>query len=187
MSMHSVARRYATALVELTSEAGSLESVEKDLGTLARVLENTPELKSALNNPAFKVQERKAVLDQVLGKLGAHEHTRNFVFVLNDRNRLVAFDAILEAFSTQYDERMGRVRAQITSAKPLDDASIETLRKHLQTITKAKSVVVSQTVDPNLIGGIVTRIGDLVLDGSVRTQLKLLRERLTAGDAVGEA
>ena len=70
MSMHSVARRYATALVELTSEAGSLESVEKDLGTLARVLENTPELKSALNNPAFKVQERKAVLDQVLGKLG---------------------------------------------------------------------------------------------------------------------
>lgn len=187
MSMHAVARRYATALVELTSEDGSLESVEKDLGTLAQLLAAAPELKSALSNPAFKVQERKAVLHTVLGKLGAHKHTKNFVFVLNDRNRLMAFDAILEAFSAQYDERMGRVRTQITSAKPLDDASIETLRKHLQAITKAKSVVVTQAVDPNLIGGIVTRIGDLVLDGSVRTQLKLLREQLTAGDAVGEA
>lgn len=187
MSTHAVARRYATALVELTSEQGSLESVEKDLAKIAGVLAMAPDLRSALTNPAFKVEERKAVLTQVLGKLGAHKLTKNFLFLLNDRNRLAAFDAILVAFGEQYDVRMGRVRAEITSAKPLDDASIELLRNHLQTITKASQVVVSHSIDPKLIGGIVTRIGDLVLDGSVRTQLKLLREQLTAGDAVGEA
>lgn len=187
MSTRAVARRYATALVELTSEKGSLEAVEKDLSTLSSVLEGSADLKGALVNPAFKVEERKGVLDAVLKKLAVHDHTRNFLHVLNDRNRLGAFGAILEEFSSLYDDRMGRVRAQVTSAKPLDSGSLETLRKHLQTITGAKDVVITPDTDPNLIGGIVTRVGDLVLDGSVRTQLKLLREQLTARDAVGEA
>jgi len=187
MSTLAVARRYATALVELTSENGSLESVEKDLSTFAQLLTSHDDLRSALNNPAFKVEERRAVLETVLGKLGAHKHTRNFVLLLSERNRLAAFDAILDAFNTQYDERVGRVRAQITSAKPLDAASVDALSKHLSHITGGKQVVITQAVDSNLIGGIVTRIGDLVLDGSVRTQLKLLRDKLTAGDAVGEA
>jgi F-type H+-transporting ATPase subunit delta len=187
MSTLAVARRYATALVELTSEKGSLESVERDLGRFADLLAQSPDLRAAISNPAFKVEERKAVLDQVLGKLGAHEYTRNFVFLLNERNRLKAFDAINTAFGEQYDTRVGRVRAEVTSAKSLDAASLESLRAHLQNITKARQVVVTTHIDPSLIGGIVTRIGDLVLDGSVRTQLELLRERLTAGDAVGEA
>ncbi|MCO4769938.1 MAG: ATP synthase F1 subunit delta [Deltaproteobacteria bacterium] len=187
MSTLAVARRYAAALVELTSEKGSLEAVEKDLGKLSGVLGGAPALRAALLNPAFKVEERKAVLETVLSKLGSHEHTRNFLFVLNDRNRLGAFDAIVEEFGSLYDTQVGRVRANITSAKGLDAASVETLRTHLQKITGAKDVLVTQETDPTLIGGIVTRIGDLVLDGSVRTQLKLLRDQLTAGDAVGEA
>lgn len=187
MSTLAVARRYASALVELTSEEGSMERVEKDLTSFQSVLAGSPELREALVNPSFRVEERESVLRTVLEKLGVHEHSRNFLLVLNDRNRLVAFDAVLTAFGELYDQRTGRVRANVTSARALDDASVSTLQAHLKKITGADEVVISRDVDPDLIGGIVTRIGDLVLDGSVRTQLSLLRDQLTSGAAVGDA
>ena len=187
MSTLAVARRYATALVELTAEEGTLKEVEKDLSRVSTLVAGSPELADVLQNPAFKADERRAVLDVVLGKLGVHKHTRNFMLVLNDRDRLGALGAIVEAFGDLYDERTGRVRAHVTSAKGLDAASVKTLRNHLQSITGAKEVIVREDVDPELLGGIVTRIGDLVLDGSVRTQLQLLRDQLVAGQSVGDA
>jgi len=187
MSTLAVARRYATALVELTDAEGSLQEVEKDLARVAALVDGAPALADVLQTPGFKAEERHAVLEQILGKLGVHKHTRNFLFVLNDRNRLAALAGIVEAFGELYDERTGRVRAQVTSAKGLDAASITTLRNHLQSITGAKEVIVREDVDPALLGGIVTRVGDLVLDGSVRTQLRLLRDQLVAGQSVGDA
>ncbi len=187
MSTLAVARRYATALVQLTAEEGTLGEVEKDLARVAALVTESPELGDMLTNAAFKAEERRAVLDVVLGRLGVHRHTRNFMFVLNDRNRLAALSAIVDAFGDLSDVRTGRVRAHVTSAKGLDAASIKTLRDHLQNITGAKEVIVREDVDPELLGGIVTRIGDLVLDGSVRTQLQLLRDQLVAGQSAGEA
>ncbi len=187
MSTLAVARRYATALVDLTAEQGSLDTVEKDLVGFGSLLSGSPELQAALLNPAFKAEERAKVLVTIIDKFGMHTHSKNFLLVLNDRNRLGAFDAILDELGNQFDARMGRVRARVTSAKALDDASAKALQDHIKKITGANDVVVSRSVDPTLIGGIVTRVGDLVLDGSVRTQLQLLREQLTAGTPVGDA
>lgn len=185
--MLAVARRYATALVELTAQEGTLEEVEKDLARVSALVDASPELAGVLQNPGFKAEERHSVLTAILGKMGVHTHTRNFLFVLNDRNRLAALGPIVEAFGDLYDKRTGRVRARVTSAKGLDDKSLGALRNHIQTITGAKEVIVQSDVDPELLGGIVTRVGDLVLDGSVRTQLRLLRDQLVAGQSVGDA
>ena len=187
MSTLAVARRYATALVDLTDQEGTLGEVEKDLARIAALVDGSPELAAVLQTPGFKADERKAVLEQLLGKLGVHNHTRNFMFVLSDRNRLAALSAVVDAFGALYDKRVGRVRARVTSAQGLDAASVKVLRDHLKRITGAKEVIVQEDVDPQLLGGIVTRVGDLVLDGSVRTQLRLLRDQLVAGQAVGDA
>ena len=187
MSIQAVAHRYATALVQLTAQHGTMDAVAADLDRLATLLDAHSDLRAALSNPSFRVAERMAVIRAVVGRLGAHVHTQNFLFLLTDRNRFKAFDAIRQAFQGQYDDRRGRGRAIVSSAVALDDGTVEALRRHLLRLTGKTEIVIERRVDPALLGGIVTRIGDKVLDGSVRTQLRLLRDHLATSAIVGDA
>jgi F-type H+-transporting ATPase subunit delta len=187
MSSLAVARRYAGALVELAAERGSLEAVRADLDRFGATVAGAPALGDALRNPAFGIAERRAVVGKVLDKLSAHPHTRNFLSMLVDRDRFDSFSTIRETFDALYDERVGRVRAEVTSAAPLDPSTVEALRAHILRVTGKKEARLDLKVDASLIGGIITKIGDLVIDGSVRTRLAGLRERLIAGPPVGEA
>ncbi len=186
MSTSPVARRYAGALVELANEQDCLEPVSRALEAFGAVVAGSPELTSALNNPGFSRDEMRAVVAKVLERTGTHPVARNFMFLLVDNARVGAFEDILDAFRERYDELTGRVRAEVTSAAALDAATIKTLEDHVRKLTGRQTVVLETKVDPELLGGIVTRVGDLVLDGSIRTQLTELRTRLL-GQVVGEA
>ena len=183
----SVARRYADALVELASEKKVLDTVVSDLGTFGSVLTSSSELESALSNPGFSPEERQSALGVVLEQSKADRITRNFLFLLIDNGRMAAFSDIHRAFEERVDEHLGRVRATVTSATPLESGMLGEIENQVKHLTGKDTVVLTAEVDPALIGGIVTRVGDLVLDGSIRTQLSTIRNQLLGQTTVGEA
>jgi F-type H+-transporting ATPase subunit delta len=179
MSKQAVARRYANALSQLAAERDVLEPVGESLKTFAALLASSDALRAGLSSPAFSSVERKGVLEAVLSRWdGLDELSGNFIRLLGDKGRMAAFDEVVAAYQEFVDERMGRARAHVTSATTLSAADLATIEEQIKKLTGKAEVLVEQTVDPALIGGIVTRVGDLVFDGSIRTRLQKLRLQL---------
>jgi F-type H+-transporting ATPase subunit delta len=178
MSQSAVARRYASALSELSEEKGALDAVAADLSSFRFLLASHPVLAETLENPAFSREERRAVVDRILARGKAHGLSRNFLFLLVDKNRVAALPEIVDAFSAFHDARRGRVRAVVTSAVPLDRATLSALEAQVKKLSSAKEVLLDTRVDPAILGGIVTRVGDTVFDGSIRTQLSRMKHQL---------
>lgn len=173
----SVARRYARALFGMGVDAGNYETLGRELGDFATLWSASPELRHALENPVFKPTEKRAVLEGLLPRVAPTNTVQRFVLLLMERRRIALLPAIARAFQDMADAHMGRVRATVTSAEPLAAGTLERVRRSLEQRT-GKKVIVETAVDPELIGGLVARVGDLVLDGSVRTQLADLRAKL---------
>ena len=173
----SVSRRYARALFSIGVDHGSFEQLGKELDAVAELWAGSPELREALANPVFKVSEKRAVLQGLLPRVAPTADVQRFVLLLLERRRLPAIGNIARAYREMADLHTGSVRAQVTSAQPLGPAELERVRQSLARRT-GKQVIVEASVDPGLIGGVVARVGDLVLDGSVRTQLGTLRGKL---------
>ncbi len=187
MSSNAVAVRYAKALADLASELGTLDAVAKDLEGFGSTVASQAELSAALSNPSFTRAERKAVVKTVAEQLKVGATTQSFLFLLVDNDRIGGFADILSAFRAAWDARSGRVRAHVTSAAKLDKKTLDTRKKPVALMTSATEVILDADVDSALMGGIVTRVGDKVLDGSIRTQLNTLRTRLLCQGAVAEA
>ncbi len=173
----SVARRYARALFAIGVEKNSLESYGDELDSLATTYAGSADLRQVLENPVFRPDQKRALLESVLSRVAAGPVVRNFALLLLDRRRVVALPAIARALRELTDLQLGRVRATVTSARPLDATTLADVQRALERRT-GKTVVVETAVDPTLIGGIVARVGDLLLDGSLRTQLETLRTRV---------
>jgi F-type H+-transporting ATPase subunit delta len=173
----SVSRRYARALFSIGVDRGNFEQLGKELDAVAELWTGAAELREALANPVFKTSEKRAVLQSLLPRIAPTADVQKFVLLLLERRRLPAVAHVARAYREMVDEHTGRVRAQITSAQPLGPAELERIKQSLGRRT-GKQVIVEASVDPTLIGGIVARVGDLVLDGSVRTQLGTLRDKL---------
>jgi F-type H+-transporting ATPase subunit delta len=173
----SVSRRYARALFSIGVDRGSFEQLGKELDAVADLWTGSAELRQALENPIFKGTEKRAVMQSLLPRVAPTPDVQKFVLLLLERRRLPAVAAIARAYREMADLHTGRVRAHVMSAQPLGPAELERVRQSLERRT-GKQVILEAAVDPALIGGIVARVGDLVLDGSVRTQLGMLRERL---------
>ena len=173
----SVARRYARALFGIGLDAGKFEALGDELGELAELWTGSDELRQALENPVFKPEEKRAVLQTILPKVAPTPEVQRFVLLLLDRRRIMLLPAIARAYRDLTDAHVGRVRAEVTSAEELAPATLDRVRRSLEQRT-GKKVIVTAKVDRDLIGGVVARVGDLVLDGSVRTQLEDLRSRL---------
>jgi F-type H+-transporting ATPase subunit delta len=173
----SVARRYARALFGIGVDAGNYETLGREIDDLAGLLAVSTELRNALENPVFKPEEKRKVLEQILPRVTPTAEVRRFILLLLERRRLVLLPAIARAYRDLADAHAGRVRAVVTSSEPLSQAALDGVRRALAQRT-GKQVIVETDVDPGLIGGIVARVGDLVLDGSVRTQLADLRSKL---------
>jgi F-type H+-transporting ATPase subunit delta len=173
----SVARRYARALFGIGLDAGKFEALGDELGELATLWNESDELRQALENPVFKPTEKRAVLQTILPKIAPTPEVQRFVLLLLERRRIMLLPAIARAYRDLTDAHIGRVRAEVTSAQELSPATLDRVRRSLEQRT-GKKVIIKSTVDPELIGGVVARVGDLVLDGSVRTQLEDLRSRL---------
>ncbi len=178
MARGRVARRYAKALFELAKEAGQVAEVGGELTSMGDLLEGNPELHDVLFRPLHPVAQRRAVLDGVTDRIGASTMVQSFFSLLIDQRRLIDFPAIREEFERLASEDAGLRRAEVVSAGPLRDDQLERLRRALSTRTGGE-VEVSVRVDPSLLGGVIAKVGDLVFDGSLRTQLRQLRANLT--------
>jgi F-type H+-transporting ATPase subunit delta len=173
----SVSRRYARALFSIGVDRGNFEQLGNELDAFADLWAGSSELREAVANPVFKASEKRAVLATLLPRVAPNADVQKFVLLLLDRRRLSALPMIARAFREMADLHTGRVRAHVTSAQPLGAAELERVKQSLARRT-GKQVILESSVDPSLIGGVVARVGDLVLDGSVRTQLGVLRDKL---------
>jgi F-type H+-transporting ATPase subunit delta len=173
----SVSRRYARALFSMGVDRGMFEQLGRELDAVASLWTDSAELRQALENPVFKPSEKRAVLQSLLPRVAPTGDVQKFVLLLLERRRLPAVPSIARAYREMADAHLGRVRAHVTSAQALGPADVERVRQSLARRT-GKQVIIEATVDPTLLGGIVARVGDLVLDGSVRTQLGALRDKL---------
>ena len=173
----AVARRYAKALMELGHESGTLDALVAEIGAIGDAVSQNAELRSLLHNPEVSRAARKSILIEIAQRLGAGTIARNTVAFLADSGRLDILPAIAQALREQAARRAGILRASVTSAIALDDAFVSRLTQALERRFKQR-VVVSRTVDPTLLAGVVTRVGDTVIDGSLRARLRDLRVAL---------
>ena len=174
----AVAERYARALVELGQEEGLVDRFLTDLTSFQAVLD-LPDvlLVETLSHPAFSLDERKAVLDDVLGKLDLHSHAANFLRLCLEKGRFRSVPAIIASYTVAADALAGRVRAVVTTAEPMT----KTLEKQVQaSLAKAtgKTILIDAKVDPLLIGGVVAEVEGRIFDASLRTRLVNLRQSL---------
>ena len=173
----SVARRYARALLEIGLAQKSADALGREVERLAAQVEGSPELITSLENPVFPLARRKSVMEEVVRRLGLSKTVRNFALLLLDRGRIGALPAIAREHRALVDAAVGRVRVSVTTAAPLDLASEARLKAALEKRT-GKIVLLEKHEDPAILGGAVTQIGDVVYDGSLRTQLASLKHEL---------
>jgi F-type H+-transporting ATPase subunit delta len=177
--MSAVGRRYAKALLELAREQGEIDAVLRDMSAISDAWKESADLRALIRNPVVPKPALKSAIDAVLERLGVSRLMRNAVNVIADKGRLPQLHDVLEALDELAEAETGRVRAEVTSAKPLSEAYYARLAEKLQEATNRQIVLVKKQ-DPSLIGGVVTRVGDQVFDGSLSNQLSELKETLLA-------
>lgn len=175
----TAAHRYAKALFGLAKDEHRHREVRNEIETLASLFQESRELRDALLTPLHPANERKAALGEIAGRVSASPLVRNFVSYLIDQRRLIDFAGIVEAYAELADQAEGMLTAQVVAASAMDDRRKDRLRRALSERT-GQEVRLEIEIDPELIGGAVAKVGDLVFDGSLRTQLTQLRSNLTA-------
>ncbi len=181
----AVSSRYARALVDIVTGPAATEAgkdpklVAMRLAEFHTLLAESSELRILFSTPAVAAAKKKAILAELALRLELDVLTKNFLNVLIDNDRMILLGEIAEAFDSLLDERLGVVLAEITTARTLEEAEQQQLAGALHAKT-GKQVRMNFSLDPNLIGGIVARIGSTIYDGSVRGQLERIRGKLTA-------
>jgi len=174
--MSVAANRYAKALMDVLYPDNAEAGFEQ-LQRFARVLRDVPDAARILENPTISADRRKALVTEITKTLTVHAAVRNFLDLLVERDRLNLINEIIPAYERLMDDRLGVVRANVMSARQLDDAERQQLTEKLQKVT-GKKVRMEIAVDPALIGGVVARIGGTIYDGSLRRQLQSFKQRL---------
>lgn len=172
-----VARRYATALADVVTARGEAQEVQKELRDWAEMMQSNEQLLEVFRNPTIPYEQKRKVLNTLIARTRVRPTTANFLQVLLQNQRLAELNEVNKRFAQLLDERSGVVSAQVTTARPVPQSSQDSLRAKLAALT-GKSVRLSFTTDEELIGGIVTRIGSTIYDGSVRNQLQQVKERM---------
>ena len=169
----SLQGRYASALFDLASEQGFVTAVESDLEKLGEALKGSADLAALIRNPKITRDDTAKAMDAVGGVLGLSPLTRNFIGVLAANRRLAALPEIVRSFAAIAAAQRGEVNAEVTSAHPLDDKQIAQLAAKLKA-REGKEVKIKASVDPEILGGLVVRIGSRQIDSSIRTRLNSL-------------
>ncbi len=173
----SVAQRYAKALVDVAAASGEMQDVHHDLRAFADVLREQRDLRQLLANPSVARRDAAAIIREIGAAMAIRPLAATFLQVVLEGGRLSGLDAILRAYEALLDDRLGRVKAVVTSAVPLASGIQEELRRRLGEVT-GKDVYLELRHDPALLGGVVTQIGSRIYDGSLKTQLARLRDDL---------
>lgn len=178
-----VARRYARALFSIGQQKGAaeIEAYGKDLAEFAAVLKETPELVKVFRNPIFSVVEKKAIVEKILSKLDPNRTTRNFLFLLADKDRLSILPEIEAYFGILLDEAKGVMRGELVTATALEQARQDEVRSQLAD-QLGKELILDFETDTAILGGIVLKVGDKILDASLRAQLHGMKEQIKRGE-----
>ena len=177
MSHENIARRWGRAVFELGKESNTLAALSRDMTTFADLYASNDELSGVLENPLVPEPAREAILRDVAARLSLSETATSTLRLLAKKRRIVAIPEIARQVARLVDADSGVVRAEVTSAGPLTEAYLGRLKGELEKAT-GKTVVITHKQDTSLIGGVITRIGDQVIDGSVRARLAGFRESL---------
>jgi F-type H+-transporting ATPase subunit delta len=183
MNNLAIARRYAKALLLIGKEDGQVEAYRQELHAFANLMAQEDALNEAITNPLYDATERRSVLQALVDKLDLSKVMASYFALLFDKGRIGYLSDIDNFYQKSADELKGIARANLVAATELSSDAVEKIRASLSQRT-GKEIILEVEQDPGLIGGIVTKIGDLVLDGSIKTQLLNMRESLRRGEGI---
>jgi F-type H+-transporting ATPase subunit delta len=177
MSVTTVANRYARALADVITERGEMNEVVADLNDFAGLMAGHEQLRDVFASPVIPLERKRAVLGDLLSRLNLRPTSNNFLQLLLANSRLHNLDQILRAVARELDSRTNVVSAEVTTAREVGEQEKTMLRDKLRAAS-GKDVRLRFRTDPQIIGGVVTRIGSLVYDGSIKNQLAQMKQRL---------
>jgi len=179
MSTTRVANRYASALMELTNEQKNPDAMADDLKTVLNAVEASRELRNVLASPVINKDKKKAILRNIFANKVSDAVLLYLDAVVN-KGRENILHEILKQYFVLHDEELGVVRVNVKTGAEFSSKQENDLRKQLEVMTK-KKVELTFTVDKSLKGGFIARVGDTVLDGSIKRQLEILKQKLKEG------
>ncbi len=182
MTSRGAASRYARALFDVARKEADVQQAGTELSAFAGLVAGNEMLARTLANPAIPVQRKRAIVEQLLARAPLSPIVSRLLLMLAERDRLALLPELVSAYEARLMENAQVVRAQITTAVELPAGQAGALQQGLARAT-GREVQLETRVDPAIIGGAVARIGSMVYDGSVTTQLQKIRERLTAAAA----
>jgi F-type H+-transporting ATPase subunit delta len=172
--MASMAGRYAVALFELAKDQKQLEQVERDLGIFQAMIDGSAEMRRLVLSPVISADDQSKALASVLHMEGISGLTANFLNLIARNRRLFAVSDMIKSFRALLSRERGEVNADVASAHPLTQEQLQQLSDTLRT-SIGKNVRIDTRVDPNLLGGLVVKIGSRMIDSSLRTKLNNLK------------
>ena len=177
MSSQTVARRYAAALADVLLAGGSPREVQDELIAWESMIQSTELLQQVFSNPTVAYEKKGGLLEELIKRTKIQRPTANFLRLLLKNQRLTDLGEINKRLASVLDERSGVVAAHVTTARPVSETIKKSLTGRLETMT-GSDVRLSYSIDETLIGGMVTRVGSTVYDGSIRNQLRQLELKL---------
>ncbi len=175
-----VARRYAKALIDLAASEGIVDRIEQNLGRTVRTIVEDRKLKNFFFNPVYKAEDKRKLLDMVIKEMEISGLLKKFLILLIEKDRMPDIEAVYAEYVHLSNALNNRAEAEVRTAVPLSEGAREKLRAKLETLT-GKNIYLKVEEDPSLIGGIVTRIGSIVYDGSIRSQIMRLKDQIIKG------
>jgi F-type H+-transporting ATPase subunit delta len=177
MSVATIANRYARALADVITEKRETAEVAGELGSFANMVEGHQQLRGVFASPVISIDRKRAVLNDLLAQLKLRQTSQNFLQVLLVNNRLHQLGDMTQALTKELDQRGNVVTAEVTTAREISADEQKLLLNQLKTAT-GKDVRLQFKVDADIIGGVVTRIGSKIYDGSIKNQLAQMKQRL---------
>jgi F-type H+-transporting ATPase subunit delta len=177
MSVATIANRYARALADVIIEKREVNEVSGELNQFARLVEGHQQLREVFASPVLAQERKRAVLNELLARLRLRQTSQNFLQLLLANNRLHQLDQMVKALTREMDVRTNVVSAEVTTARTISEDERRLLHDKLGAVT-GKEVRLQFKTDPNIIGGVVARLGSKVYDGSIKNQLAQMKERL---------
>lgn len=180
MSITTIANRYARALADVLGNSGDTAVVASEIKSYAALIGGNQELHDVLASPVVALDRKQAILNALMERSPVHKTTSNFLRLLLSNQRLHQLPAVSESLGRELDNRGGVISAEVTTARTLSESEQGALLDQLARMS-GKQVRISFKQDPEIIGGVIARIGSLIYDGSIRNQLALMKQQLAKG------
>ncbi len=176
MASSRIAQRYSKSLLSMATSNGKLEEIKDDMIVVANICSESKELRNLLKNPIVNASSKKTVLSKVFS--GAQQMTQDFIAFLVDKKREDELHLVAENYLSEYNEIKGIAKATVVSAIALTDEKLAQMKSYVEELLGKADIVLTNEVDPSIIGGIVVKHEDKLLDKSVSKELREIRKQL---------